>query len=354
MPRRPRLDISVHLTKSGSRHEPARPPHPVSEATPYLTTDPLTVNTSIRASASALSSGGRRLDDIGLVVGPGFACGLSPQTDGLVALVSTAPLFCTPLPGRWVDRGGPDQVTLGAALDAEWRGASQKIQSGCPGRTMRYSVHSPTDRPVRNPIRLSYLRMSSTADSFGAPHPSGGSDFNCLYEQHFPAVWAYAVTRVGRQAAEDVVSEVFAVAWRRHTSIPADALPWLLRVARNVAFEAYRSETRERLLETELRGWAARERVVEPDVAERVVNRALALTALASLSESDRELLMLVAWHGLSSRQAASVLGCSRPAFFVRLHRARSRLGRALIRPVATRVPSDSLSMLNRNEEAHP
>jgi RNA polymerase sigma-70 factor, ECF subfamily len=215
-------------------------------------------------------------------------------------------------------------------------------------------VHSSIDRPVRNPIRVSYVRMSPTVDGSGTPHAPGNSDFSCLYEQHFPAVWAYAVSRVGRQAAEDVVSEAFAVAWRRQTRIPPDALPWLLRVARNVVLEAYRSETRQRLLETELRGWAARARVVEPDVAESVVNRAHALTALASLSESDRELLMLVAWHGLSPRQAASVLGCSRPAFFVRLHRARSRLDRALIRQISTRVPSDSVSMLNRSEELHP
>lgn len=214
-------------------------------------------------------------------------------------------------------------------------------------------MHSPIDRPVRNPIRLSYLRMSSTVDGSGAPHAPGNSEFSCLYEQHFPAVWAYAVSRVGRQAAEDIVSEAFAVAWRRRTSIPPDALPWLLRVARNVVFEAYRSETRQRLLETELRGWAARERVVEPDVAESVVNRAHALTALSRLSESDRELLMLVAWHGLSPRQAAIVLGCSRPAFFVRLHRARSRLGRALMRQVSTRVPSESLSMVNSSEEVN-
>jgi RNA polymerase sigma-70 factor (ECF subfamily) len=195
--------------------------------------------------------------------------------------------------------------------------------------------------------------MRSTADGSGAPHYPGKCDFSRFYEHHFPAVWAYAVSRVGRQAAEDVVSEAFAVAWRRQTSIPLDALPWLLRVARNVVSELYRSETRQRLLETELRGWAARERLVEPDIAEFVVNRADALTALASLSESDRELLMLVAWHGLSPRQAASVLGCSRPAFFVRLHRARSRLGRALVRHVSTSVPP-TLFMPNRNEEVHP
>ena len=183
--------------------------------------------------------------------------------------------------------------------------------------------------------------MSSTADGSADPHDLGNGEFSCLYERHFPAVWAYAVSRVGRQAAEDVVSEAFAVAWRRRTAIPPDPLPWLLRVARNVIFELYRRETRQRLLEAELRGWVARELLIEPDVAESVVNRADALTAVASLSEGDRELLMLIAWHGLSPRQAASVLGCSRPAFFVRLHRARTRLRRALTREVSTSVPSD-------------
>jgi RNA polymerase sigma-70 factor (ECF subfamily) len=204
-----------------------------------------------------------------------------------------------------------------------------------------FSIPDRSGSAVRNAIHVSYLHVSPTADGPGGLHSLGTSDFSHLYEQHFPAVWAYAVSRVGRQAAEDVVSEAFAVAWRRRTSIPPDPLPWLLRVARNVVFELYRSETRQRLLEAELRGWVARELLVEPDVAESVVNRADALTAVASLSERDRELLMLVAWHGLSARQAANVLGCSRPAFFVRLHRARSRLSRALIRQVSTSVPSD-------------
>jgi RNA polymerase sigma-70 factor (ECF subfamily) len=40
--------------------------------------------------------------------------------------------------------------------------------------------------------------------------------------------------------------------------------------------------------------------------------------------------LTLVAWHGLAAPDAARVLGCSRAAFAVRLHRARRRLERAL------------------------
>lgn len=64
----------------------------------------------------------------------------------------------------------------------------------------------------------------------------------------------------------------------------------------------------------------------EGDVAEAVVERAVMLHALACLPAQDQETLTLVAWHGLSSREAAAVVGCSRTAFLVRLHRARRRL----------------------------
>jgi len=184
---------------------------------------------------------------------------------------------------------------------------------------------------------------------------SGGADrtssdleldaFDDVYERCFPPVWSYAVSRVGRQAAEDVVSETFAIAWRRQTSIPVDALPWLLCIARNVVFDSYRVAARQRLIDMALRTRIAVVRANEPDIAESIVDRDQALTALASLSERDRELLMLIAWHGLSPRRAARVLGCSRPAFFVRLHRARGRLERALDRHAAANVSSDPLSV---------
>jgi RNA polymerase sigma-70 factor (ECF subfamily) len=40
-----------------------------------------------------------------------------------------------------------------------------------------------------------------------------------------------------------------------------------------------------------------------------------------------------VAWHGLSPREAARVVGCSTATFSVRLHRARKRLQQALSAP---------------------
>jgi RNA polymerase sigma-70 factor (ECF subfamily) len=53
-------------------------------------------------------------------------------------------------------------------------------------------------------------------------------------------------------------------------------------------------------------------------------------TALAGLSERDREALLLVAWDGLDHRAAARVMDSSTGAFTVRVHRARRRLARAL------------------------
>jgi len=73
------------------------------------------------------------------------------------------------------------------------------------------------------------------------------------------------------------------------------------------------------------------------DPAEEIDARMAALRALSALSPADREVLMLRAWDGLSTREAAEVLGCSTAALAIRLHRARRRLARAfeLERPEA-------------------
>jgi len=117
------------------------------------------------------------------------------------------------------------------------------------------------------------------------------------------------------------------VAWRRLPVVPAAPLPWLLAVARNVVRERYRDGARQACLAAGLRAWADE---AIADVADGVAERAAVLAALALLSEDDRELLALVAWQGLSTREAARVVGCSTATFFVRLHRARRRLEQAM------------------------
>ncbi|MDX2709244.1 sigma-70 family RNA polymerase sigma factor [Streptomyces sp. PA03-6a] len=155
--------------------------------------------------------------------------------------------------------------------------------------------------------------------------------FRDVYEECHPRVLAYATSLVGRQVGEDITSETFTVAWRRVRDIPHPALPWLLGVARNLVRELRRRDAHQYLLAAEeARRISSGARTDTGDVAAQVTDRHDALQALASLPEADRELLTLIAWHGLSAKEAAQVLDCTTATLTVRLFRARRRLEKAL------------------------
>ena len=73
-----------------------------------------------------------------------------------------------------------------------------------------------------------------------------------LYREHADAVYRYALRR-DPGGAEDLVAEVFLVAWRRLDDVPAEAeLPWLLGVARRAHANQRRSTGRQRALRDRL------------------------------------------------------------------------------------------------------
>jgi RNA polymerase sigma-70 factor (ECF subfamily) len=149
--------------------------------------------------------------------------------------------------------------------------------------------------------------------------------FRALFDGTYPTVARYARHRglVGHDA-EDLIAATYEVAWRRLDVVPAGdaALPWLLTVALNHSRNHRRRLARDRALverlpppgqsappsESSSPGW-------------RDIRRAL-----DALAESDRELVLLVAWDGLTPAQAAGVLGLTSTAARTRLHRARIRL----------------------------
>lgn len=150
----------------------------------------------------------------------------------------------------------------------------------------------------------------------------------------------------GREAAEDVASETFAVAWRRRDRIPDPALPWLYAIAIRVISNQYRSTVRRRNLDARLAheaGISSPER----DPADPVSRRDSFFTAFGRLSEAEREVLRLAAWDGLNLRDAARAFGCSAGAFRVRLHRARRKLAKQL--EAAGHLPSESLPLASES-----
>jgi RNA polymerase sigma-70 factor (ECF subfamily) len=147
--------------------------------------------------------------------------------------------------------------------------------------------------------------------------------FTRLYEEHYTAVERYVRRRIDDAIVRDVVAEVFLVAWRRLRELPSDPLPWLYGTARHVLANELRGAHRHTRLVVRVAGHVDAE---IRDHADEVAGRVSVAAALDRLSETDAESLRLVAWEGLSMRDAARAAGCSLPAFAMRLHRARARL----------------------------
>jgi len=125
--------------------------------------------------------------------------------------------------------------------------------------------------------------------------------------------------------AADVVAETFAIAWRRLDAIPNNetSLLWLYATCRRVIANHSRREKR-RVELTERIG--SQLRTVVHDAFDTGDDALTAALALGRLAETDREILLLVSWEGLSCTDLAHLLGCSAIAARIRLHRARGRL----------------------------
>jgi RNA polymerase sigma-70 factor, ECF subfamily len=174
--------------------------------------------------------------------------------------------------------------------------------------------------------------MPDTCRGSGSPQ----ARFEAVYAAHNAAVRTYVRRRVDSQDADDVVADVFVVAWRRLRDVPEDALPWLLGVARRVMANRWRGATRAAALRDRMlfeRPSLAPSASMSPEPAQTV------LRALSVMREKDRETLLLVAWEALTPAQAATVLGISANTFSARLSRARRRFERAL---AAESTPSET------------
>lgn len=189
--------------------------------------------------------------------------------------------------------------------------------------------------------------MTSDAELIGRSLAGDGDAFMEVVSRHEAAVGAYLARRAGREAAEDLLGEVWVAAFESRRSYDrsfAEARPWLYGVALNRLRHYWRSRPAEDLvsdvtsLATGWDPWSA----VDAGVDSRPVLRA----ALARLKPEEREVLTLVAWEDLTVADAARALGM--PAGTARrlLHQARTALRSA---PDVAALLQD----LNSVKEAH-
>jgi RNA polymerase sigma-70 factor (ECF subfamily) len=141
-------------------------------------------------------------------------------------------------------------------------------------------------------------------------------------------VYAYAAYRLGDgHDAEDVTSEVFerAIRYRRsYDRGKGEPLGWLLGIARRCADDAL--ARRQRPPEEA----EADEMAADGSVEEETVRRLTLSSAMAQLSDRDRELIALRYGAELTAPQIAQMMDAQTNAIEVALHRALARLRRIL------------------------
>lgn len=147
--------------------------------------------------------------------------------------------------------------------------------------------------------------------------------FEALFASHATAVHRYVRRRASESDVEDIVADVFVVAWRKFEEIPAGfEQPWLFRTAWNILANRHRKFI-------ELPFEALPDGPDGGDIAESVIEDVTLRNAWNMLSARDREVLRLVAWEGLNGTELAASLGISVSGAGVALSRARDRFNAA-------------------------
>ena len=147
--------------------------------------------------------------------------------------------------------------------------------------------------------------------------------FEELFSTHAKAVYRYAQRRIAVSDVDDVVADVFVIAWRKFDEIPSGfEQAWLFRTAWNVLANRHRKFVEvpfDELPDSPDGG----------DIADTVIQDVMLREAWQALSVRDREVLRLVAWEGLNGSELAAALGISVSGAGVALSRARERFNAA-------------------------
>jgi RNA polymerase sigma factor (sigma-70 family) len=146
--------------------------------------------------------------------------------------------------------------------------------------------------------------------------------FAHLARRHGRAIHRYLNRRSSHQMADDLLAEVWLRAFqsrRTYDQSWIDARPWLYGIARNTLRAHWRDGRRD-IGQFELPHDPWNE--VDDGLDARRIRTALQST-LNALRAEDREVLLLVAWEGLTPSEAAITLGIPSGTARWRLHRAR-------------------------------
>lgn len=159
---------------------------------------------------------------------------------------------------------------------------------------------------------------------------SGTSDdLQAMLVGAVPNMRAFAISLCGDiDRADDLVQETLVKAWKNLSSFEAgtNLKAWLFTILRNTYF----SECRKRRREVDVGDTPIEQRLSVHPGQQGAADLTDFRTALAELSDDQREALILVGAEGFSYEEAAEIAGCAVGTVKSRVNRARTRLGELL------------------------
>jgi RNA polymerase sigma-70 factor (ECF subfamily) len=150
------------------------------------------------------------------------------------------------------------------------------------------------------------------------------------FQGYYPHLFRYAYIRLRRRAeAEEIASQVFVEAYRgiaRYTYTGKPILAWLYRIAHNLVYDRLKFEERRSVLQVE--SPAPTDTTEGP---ESIIANIDLLNAIDTLTDEQRDVVILRYFLGMSAQEVSGVVGKSPAAVFSLQARAlialRGRLG---------------------------
>jgi RNA polymerase sigma factor (sigma-70 family) len=204
------------------------------------------------------------------------------------------------------------------------------VKSGCPiAVDLRTCVSSAGNNELKlGGDSINYVNTDAEVIRRSREAPA---EFGELFVRHAGVLHRYVARRVGINAADDVLSDTFLIAFERRDRFdPAwmDARPWLYGIATNLIRKYHHDEARA------LKALMAAPREISPTDEDIAVGRRVdAERSFATLSRTlrrmparDRDTLLLFAWAELSYEEIAVATNTPVGTVRSRLNRAKRTL----------------------------
>ena len=169
--------------------------------------------------------------------------------------------------------------------------------------------------------------QTGAVDAGDADGADAGAFVEHLYRRHWTAVVNYIRFRVEPSVAEDLAADVFTRAWAQREQFDprrGTAEMWMWGIVRNAVSDHRRRATPPAADPMS----AARGSEDVQDLVDTRLSLLALADAMARLADTDREIVSLRLGAGLTNGEIGELLGLSKGAVAVRLHRAVRRLRR--------------------------